>query len=198
MPNDGILAGGPLMALRREAVMKYNDIATTIGHPEWSIDQNEVGTSIATDKLHNMMSFAATHNMSQNSFGALQEANASNPSSGLPKAAAIKVLSGLYSDKQPDIDRWNYLNEYKSAAAAAHPGTPNWYLAQNANSAFNADHDQTQYGTEKQNIENILSAQTSKGNSILNGVYHNQFSPQQMQQLEATYGKGIFRYFRNN
>ena len=199
LPPSGALAGGPLMGLKRAVISRYNDVVNAAGHPESMVDPGEVGTSLAADKLHGVMAFGQAHGMDQNSLGGLMQANETNPSSSLPRDAAMKILSGLYVDKQRDIDAYNYLQEYKHEVQQRAPGTPNWYYSQDAMNAFNKDHDATQYGTEKQAIESVLSANpTSKGSTPFNAFYHRQLNPDQVKALEAKYGTGVFtRYFGN-
>jgi hypothetical protein len=194
-----MLAGGPLMDLKMALVSRYNDVVTSSGRPDLAIDSNEVGTAIAANKLHALMSFGSTHGFDQNSLGALMEASGANPSASLPRAAAMKVMAGLYADKQQDIDAYHYLQEYKHELGRLSPGTPNWSYSQNALNAFNSDHNSTQYGAEKQKIENFLNLPVSKnGNTMFNSFYHRDMTPDQRAMLERQYGSGLLdRYLGN-
>lgn len=199
LPSTGVLAGGPLMSLKTTLIGKANDIARTFNLPALQIAPDEIGTQASADKLSKMLQFASAHNSDQNSLGALQTASAVVPSTSLSKDAAEKIIAGLYVDKQRAVDPLNYLNEYKNAVSAANPGQGDLYLAQNALTAFSNDHNDAQYGKEKEAMTQALNT-TYKGQPLLNLLYEGKLSPQFVDaQVEKKFGiKNFSRYVLNN
>jgi len=199
MPTTGALSGGPLMSLKTTLIGKVNDFARTLGIPGMQIKTDEIATNIASDKLSKMMQFATAHGADQNSLGALQTASAIVPSNSIPKDAALKIVAGLYVDKQRGIDPVNYLNEYKNAVSTAHPGQGDLYLSQNALTAFSKDHNDAQYGQEKVALEKALNTMHN-GSPLLTQLHEGKITPEFFDaQAQKAFGvKNLSRYILNN
>jgi hypothetical protein len=72
----------------------------------------------------------------------------------------------------------------------------NNYRAQNAMQAFNKDHDDTQYGQEKEKLAKFLAFPGKyKGESPMNAFYHGRMSPDLLDRSVKT--PGFSRYFLN-
>ena len=195
LPDSGALSGGPLNDMKLALASKANDVMRTLGYPGEQILPQDIATAKAADKLSTMLQFAATHNADQNSQGALQTAQAIIPSTALDKKSAAEVLSGLYIDKQGAIDRQTYLQQYRGALAAQNPALQNNYRAQNALQAFNQDHNDAQYGREKEKLAQFLAAKgTFRGESPVNALYHGNLKPE---VVDRNMGPGFSRYFLN-
>jgi GH24 family phage-related lysozyme (muramidase) len=198
MPGDGPLAGGPLNAFRAHWLGLVNDTLHSMKLPE-VVSQADIDTGVASNKISRLLTLARTQGADQHSLGALQDLSQAVPSTQMTKAAANKVLAGEYVNKQMDIDRANYLNQYKQRVAAKSNGAlSDNYLAQNAMNQFDKDHpNDMQYLKEKAAMEKLLNAK--KGSEslfprIVGGDY-NQHLGEFEKRLEAP---GISRYLHNN
>ena len=199
LPDEGLLQTGPLNNIKMAAVSRINDIARTIpGASVFQILPDEVGTENAIRKLSGLMKFATTHNASQNSLSALETASHVVPSTDLDKNGAIKVMAGMYMDKQQAIDFHRYLDEYTAMAAKKYPGMQGNYLAQSAASAFAEDHPTTQYAQEKEALTRLMNAKY-KGAPMLPQIIHGDlpFSAV-MKSKQLNLPAGLDRYFKDN
>ena len=199
LPDEGPLQTGPLNKIKLAAISRINDIARTFsGASQFQILPEEVGTENAIRKLSGLMQFATAHNASQNSLSALETASHVVPSTDLDKNGAVKVMAGMYMDKQQAIDFHRYLDEYTAMAAKKYPGMQGNYLAQSAASAFAEDHPTTQYAQEKEALTRLMNAKY-KGAPILPQLIHGDlpFSAV-MKSKQLNLPAGLDRYFKDN
>jgi hypothetical protein len=199
LSDKGPLQTGPLNKIKLAAISRINDIARTFpGSSQFQILPEEVGTENAISKLSGLMQFATTHNASQNSLSALETASHVVPSTNLDKNGAIKVMAGMYIDKQQAIDFHRYLDEYTAMAAKKYPGMQGNYLAQSAASAFAEDHPTTQYAQEKEALTRLMTANYENA-PILPQLIHGDlpFSAVMKSKL-LNLPVGLDRYFKDN
>jgi hypothetical protein len=192
VPSSGPVTGGPLHNLQMAFIPQVNQIADSLGHPEWRIDSGDVATSLSADKLSHLLQFAQARGAGEG-IGVLETASTIVPSTSIPKDAAVKILSGMYVDKQKNIDPQNYLNEYKGISAAK--GMPDMYRAQSAQAAFAADHNDAQYGAEKDAMGKLLGA-SYKGEPLIRAMYEGKVNPQFVDKFIGV--PHLSRYVLNN
>jgi hypothetical protein len=199
IPNKGALAPGALNQAMQGVLGQVNGLATASGHPEWQIQPNELGTEQAINKLTAQMQFQRSQGADQHSMAALEIAGLATPGNYTTRAGQSKILAGLYALNQQDLDPYNYLQEYKRQAQATSP-RPDWYLAQNAMSQFNKEHNATEYQHLRQGMQDILSGKYDAGQTtpmfdhMLNGT----LPPAAQKLLEQKYGvKNFGRVMRN-
>ena len=198
LPSTGMIQGGPLNGIRQAVIERVNDVARTSEHPEWQINQNEIASSTAIDKLSALAKFSNTSGAGQHSLAALQAAEKTIPSTAISKAEAVEILAGLYSDKQRALDQARYLQEYKSAVAKKYSGTPDAYLAQNAQQAFRQDHPDEMYLQEKEQIKKMLREAVPVADGKFIPVFSLAASGKYPANLlEKRYGQNVSRYIRN-
>jgi hypothetical protein len=193
-PDTGWAAGGPLNGVRTNVLSYANSLADTLGLPSnWRITPEDIANKTAIDKLHHIASMSAAHGYGQTSLGAAEMGELMNPGSNMSKASAVKVLAGLYSDSQRTLDLQNYIAEGRQQSAKRPGGTGN-YLTQDLISAFNKDHDYTQYGTEKHVVEDFLSKRHAKTKKpLFSDVYARTVPAERVDSLTKT--PGVNRYF---
>ncbi len=203
IPDQGVVAGGPLNQWKSNIVAYSNDFIRTLA-PAFGVDPSQymmtdatddLGWKAAADKLSGFLKLATAHGADQNSLGALTEAAAMIPTSALSKDQAVKVLASMYVDKQRALDINSYLNEYKSDVAATHPGQGNLYLAQNTLSAFRKDHPDTQYGAAKDAIMKLLTLKKKDGTSLFPDLLTGKIPPQYIDRLAGI--PGVSRFVLN-
>lgn len=198
LPDTGVLTGGPLADLQRNALAVYNQTVRLFGEQgaALQIGENEIGTVDAAKKLSAAGILATQSSVGAGTKSAIDMAAMAIPSTELPVGSARKILAGLYVDKTMMLDRLDALNKAKEYVATASPATPGYYLAQNIARDFSAE-TAAEYAQAKGTMEKILGSyyQAADGTKIpaidllLNGMNPAEF--------DKAFGEGMSRYILN-
>ena len=131
----------------------------------------------------------------QHSLGALQNASAMVPSTENSYEGAVDNLSGMFVNKQKGIDQYSYLQNLKNhVTSIGGPAMQDRYLVQDALNGFALDHNEVQYGAEKERLKKILARRTESGSSYFNDLYTGKKSIRDLEKAMP----GITRYMLNN
>ena len=178
LPDTGALAGGVVHDIRARGVAYYNSVLDGLELPpdqirKLKIDPNESDTGVIADKLSRVQQFMTSSGYHQNSLGGLEQALTATPGTNMTKGAAMGILSGLYATEQRNIDRMNYLADWRNKVDQNYPGMGQFYANQDAMRAFEQDHPLTQYGTEKAAFNGALTNQNKKTKQpLFSDLYH--------------------------
>jgi len=199
LPETGWTASGPTAELRNAWSSYYNDLLNIAKIPQdiLRINPGDIGTIEAARKVAASLEFAQTNRADQRSLGALQRAAATIPQIGQSKDGDIKILAGLYQDKQTILDERRYLNEYKNHIRQQYgPAFANNYFAQNALDAFRQERTGDMLGEEKAKIERFLRAK--RGDQPLFKEFYGA-NRKPTEYIDRLLGSaGLSRYIENN
>lgn len=165
------------------------------------IKPDDIASGNALKKITEGMRFAQAQGADQRSLGALSAAAEAVPRISLDKNSNIKILAGLYRDKQRLIDQRTYMNEYKDHMRRAYgPTYAERYLAQNALDAFAEDVGGDRYGNEEEAFIKFLRQKKKDGSHAALDVL--QGKPVNRQYLDQAFGQyynapHLRRYFEN-
>ena len=195
---------GPTSPLRNTFSSYWNDIvlkaANVAGYTpdqmkDYLIDPKDIGSAQAAAKIKAALSFAGADANMQHSLGALQNASAMVPSTENSYEGAVDNLSGMFVNKQKAIDQYSYLQNFKNhVTSIGGPAMQDRYLVQDALNGFALDHNEVQYGAEKERLKKILARRTESGSSYFNDLYTGKKSIRDLEKAMP----GITRYMLNN
>jgi len=195
---------GPTSPLRNTFSNYWNDIlvkaANEVGYTrdqmrDYLINPEDIGSTQAAAKIKAALSFAGADANMQHSLGALQNASAMVPSTENSYEGAVDNLAGMFVNKQKAIDQYSYLQNLKNhVASIGGPAMQDRYLVQDALNAFALDHNEAQYGAEKERLKKILARRTESGSSYFNDLYTGKKSIRDLEKAMP----GITRYMLNN
>lgn len=182
LPETGITAVGPTSPVRMQITRGLNEIVNqmpesfftnVIKRPrsEFLIDPKELGSAGAAQKIMALQQFATAQNAGERSFGALQTASKVIPSLDLPREEIINILAGQFRDKQINLDKRRFLEDYKGLYSTR-GGSEGAYLAQNAEQEFMRRMNATYYNQEEEAFKRLLK-QPGFANTILRGEKFN-------------------------
>lgn len=198
MPSTGVGAPGALNSLETAGAYRWNSLVDLFGgSPDLKVNPDSVASSFTQQKLQAMQDFARANGAAQHAFSALELANHATAGAAMDKDTISRVLASLYIDNQQDIDKWNYLQDYKKYIASK-GGAPfaNMYTVQGAMTGFANDHRLDRYGPEERQLESVLGAVDQNGVPIISR-YQKGLSPKMIQTIEKKYNApGLMqRYF---
>ena len=195
---------GPTSPLRNTFSSYWNDIlvkaANAAGYTpdqmkDYRINPEDIGSAQAAAKIKAALSFAGADANMQHSLGALQNASAMVPSTENSYEGAVDNLSGMFVNKQKAIDQYSYLQNLKNhVTSIGGPAMQDRYLVQDALNGFALDHNEAQYGAEKERLKKILARRTESGSSYFNDLYTGKKSIRDLEKAMP----GITRYMLNN
>ena len=182
LPETGITAVGPTSPVRMQITRSLNEIVNqmpesfftnVIKRPrsEFLIDPKELGSAGAAQKIMALQQFATAQNAGERSFGALQTASKVIPSLDLPREEIINIFAGQFRDKQINLDKRRFLEDYKRLYSTR-GGSEGAYLAQNAEQEFMRRMNATYYNQEEEAFKRLLK-QPGFANTILRGEKFN-------------------------
>ena len=182
LPENGITAVGPTSPVRMQITRGLNEIVNqmpetfftnVIKKPrsEFLIDPKELGSAGAAQKIMALQQFATAQNAGERSFGALQTASKVIPSLDLPREEIINILAGQFRDKQINLDKRRFLEDYKGLYSTR-GGSEGAYLAQSAEQEFMRRMNATYYNAEEEAFKRLLK-QPGFANTILRGEKFN-------------------------
>jgi hypothetical protein len=198
LPETGWTTSGPTAAVRNAWSGYINNILDVANVPkEYRISPQDIGSAEAAQKIARSLEFAQSQGADQRSLGALQRAAETVPQLGLSKDGDIKILSGLYQEKQEALDQRRYLTEYKNYLRDTYgPAFANNYFAQNALKTFADERSGTKLGEEKANIERFLRAK--RGDQPLFKEFYGA-NRKPSEYIDRLLGQtGLSRYIENN
>jgi hypothetical protein len=198
LPDTGWTASGPTSELRNAWSGYFNDALNVAKVPKQiRISPEDIGNAEAAKKIASSLTFAQSQGADQRSLGALQRAAETVPQLGLSKEGDIKILSGLYQEKQEALDQRRYLTEYKNYLRDTYgPAFANNYLAQNALKIFADERSGTRLGEEKASIERFLRAK--RGDQPLFKEFYGA-NRKPSEYIDRLLGQtGLSRYIENN
>ena len=199
LPETGILSGGPLAEMQKNALALYNQAIGLFGEQgaKLRILPEEIGTQYAADKLAAAGVLAQNSSVGAGTVSAIQLAELSIPNKEIPVEGARKILAGLYVDKTMSLDRWDALNKAKDYVASVSPAMPENYLAQNIVRDFGAQ-TASDYANAKLKMEKILSNYYALPDGqkipVVDLVMQGVMTPA---EFDKAYGAGMSRYILN-
>jgi len=182
LPENGISAVGPTAPVRMQLTNLVNEainqmpesfFTNVIKKPrsEFLINPAELGLAGAAEKINALNQFATAQNAGERSFGALQTAGKVVPSLNLPREAIINILAGQFRDKQINLDKRRFLEDYKGLYSTR-GGSEGAYLAQSAEQEFMRRMNSTYYNAEEEAFKRLLK-QPGFATTILRGEKFN-------------------------
>jgi hypothetical protein len=207
LPDQGVTATGAMAPQFIAGADFWNDavrrapLLSKETRDALSIKPDDIASGNAFKKITEGMRFAQAQGADQRSLGALSAAAEAVPRISLDKDSNIKILAGLYRDKQRLIDQRTYMNEYKDHMRRAYgPTYAERYLAQNALDAFGEDVSADRYGNEEEAFMKFLRQKKKDGSSAALDVL--QGKPVNRQYLDQAFREyynapHLRRYFEN-
>lgn len=191
-------APGAMNSITAAAAYRWNGLVDAFagGNPALKVDGNNIAGTFTQEKLQAMQEFARAHGNAQNSLGALEAASYATPSAAMDPQTQQRVLASLYVDNQQDIDKWNYLNDYKRYIQSK-GGAPfsQMYTTQGAMTGFGNDHKLERYGPEEKALEGVFGT-TANGVPLVTRYQNGELDPKRAQAVEQHFhAPGLFRYF---
>ena len=200
LPETGVLSGGPLAEVQKNALALYNQAIGLFGEQAAAnlrILPEEIGTQYATDKLAAAGVLAQNSSVGAGTVSAIQLAELSIPNKEIPVEGVRKILAGLYVDKTMSLDRWDALNKAKDYVSSVSPAMPENYLAQNIVRDFGAQ-TASDYANAKLKMERILSNYYTMPDGqkipVVDLVMQGVMTPA---EFDKVYGAGMSRYILN-
>lgn len=207
LPDQGVTATGAMAPQFIAGADFWNDavrrapLLSKETRDALSIKPDDIASGNAFKKITEGMRFAQAQGADQRSLGALSAAAEAVPRISLDKDSNIKILAGLYRDKQRLIDQRTYMNEYKDYMRRAYgPTYAERYLAQNALDAFGEDVSADRYGNEEEAFMKFLRQKKKDGSHAALDVL--QGKPVNRQYLDQAFREyynapHLRRYFEN-
>lgn len=207
LPDQGVTATGAMAPQFIAGADFWNDavrrapLLSKETRDALSIKPDDIASGNAFKKITEGMRFAQAQGADQRSLGALSAAAEAVPRISLDKDSNIKILAGLYRDKQRLIDQRTYMNEYKDYMRRAYgPTYAERYLAQNALDAFGEDVSADRYGNEEEAFIKFLRQKKKDGSHAALDVL--QGKPVNRQYLDQAFREyynapHLRRYFEN-
>jgi hypothetical protein len=207
LPDQGATATGALAPQFLAGANFWNDLVSRAPllsketRDAMRIKPDDIANGNAANKITEGMRFALSQGADQRSLGALSTAAEAVPRISLDKDSNIKIIAGLYRDKQRLIDQRSYMNEYKDYMRRKYgPTYAERYLAQNAVDAFGEDMSADRYGNEEEAFMRFLRQKKKDGSHAALDVL--QGKPVNRQYLDQAFGQyynapHLRRYFEN-
>jgi hypothetical protein len=208
LPDEGVTSTGAMAPQFLAASNFWNDAVrkapglTQKMRDALFVDPQDIASKNAAQKITDGMKFALSQGADQRSLGALESAGQAVPRISLDKESNIKILAGLYRDKQRLIDQRTYLSEYKDYMRQKYgPTYGQQYFAQDAIDAFGNDVISTdRYGNEEEAFIKFLRQKKKDGSSAALDVI--QGKPVNRQYLDQAFREyynapHLRRYFEN-
>lgn len=207
LPDQGVTATGAMAPQFIAGADFWNDavrrapLLSKETRDALSIKPDDIASGNAFKKITEGMRFAQAQGADQRSLGALSAAAEAVPRISLDKDSNIKILAGLYRDKQRLIDQRTYMNEYKDYMRRTYgPTYAERYLAQNALDAFSEDVSADRYGNEEEAFMKFLRQKKKDGSHAALDVL--QGKPVNRQYLDQAFREyynapHLRRYFEN-